>query len=617
MNYETDTSSQQSRRILLRIVRYFKPYRSVLATAMIATAFVGAADSAIALAGSMLMELFSAISQSILSGGPLQAHLVRDLGGIRLWDFTVAGADAARRTLWLLSGLTVALVLVKGTVHFTKEYLLWGVTHRVLMRFKEQLFNHIVRFPLSTFDRDKSGDMLSRVTYDVSQMENAVRTGILLVKALIYALIFVTMMFLMDWSLTLAAIVVFPLSAMMIKFFGESIRRASGEASQNVADYTSFINEAISGAKEIKAFGRERDRQATFLRKITENFRHNMRIARIDAIHSPIQEFISTAGMVAVILFCGYRLLAGTMTIGDLSGFIFLLINAYKPIKKLGTTNTVLQRAIASGNQIFMLLDRPVESDVIGSGNLKPAPVKGELAFHNVRFGYHENHPVLKGIDLIVEPGETLALVGPSGAGKSTLISLIPRFYPLREGSIKLDATELADFDLDYLRSLIAVVPQETILFAGTIEENIRLGRPDATWDEVEAAAKAANADRFIKGFEDGYRSEVGERGVQLSGGQRQRIAIARAVLRDPRILLLDEATSSLDSESEKSVQEALERLRRDRTTIIIAHRLSTVHSADRIAVMVDGRLVEIGSHGELYAAGGVYRKLYEMQFAA
>jgi len=316
------------------------------------------------------------------------------------------------------------------------------------------------------------------------------------------------------------------------------------------------------------------------------------------------------------VVFCGLRIIAGNMTIGDLTGFLALLTFAYKPIKDLGEANAVLQRAFASGRRIFSLLDEPDEGRVIGGGDLKPA-VKGYLTFRDVHFSYRDGEEVIRGVNLKVDAGKTLALVGPSGGGKSTIVSLIPRFYVPLSGVIELDGLDIARFDLVWLRSQMAFVPQETILFSGTIEDNIRIGGPEADFERIRAAARAANAEEFIENLPEGYKSQVGERGVQLSGGQRQRIAVARAILRDPKILLLDEATSALDSNSEKLVQEALDRFRRDRTTIVIAHRLSTVQSADFIAVIDQGRVVEQGTHRELYGAGGLYRSLCDQQFGA
>ena len=340
-----------------------------------------------------------------------------------------------------------------------------------------------------------------------------------------------------------------------------------------------------------------------------------MKIAKYATLNAPIQEFVSTIGMAGVIIFCGYRMLSGAMTIGDLTAFMILLTYVYKPIKTLGETNAVIQRAVASGRRIFDLIDQPDEAVIIGSGSHKPERVEGAVAYRDVSFSYDEENRALEHVSLEIAAGETVAFVGPSGGGKSTLVSLLPRFYPLTDGRIELDGVNVADYDLAVLRSQIAVVPQETVLFSGTIEENIRLGAPDASDAELIEACKSANAHDFIEHLPEGYQSQVGERGAQLSGGQRQRIALARAILRDPRILILDEATSALDSESERLIQEALDRFRLNRTTLIIAHRLSTVQSADRIAVMSEGKLAEIGTHDELIVTDGIYKRLYEQQF--
>ncbi len=601
--------------ILRRFGIYFRPYKLRIIISLIAAVMVALADTSIAFIASLITDLFAGLTQSATAGSTLNIHFIREKFGLTFYDFRISDAGQVVTMLWIVALATLAIILLKGAFHFTKEYLMWGVTHRIIMQLKQVLFQRIVHFPLSFFDREKSGDVVSRVTYDVTQIENSIRSVVILVKSVIYAVIFVTAMFLMEWSLTLFVLAVFPVSGILIKLFGDRVRRISRSVSLNVADYTAFLSEAIGGAKVIKAFGREKVKETAFGSKVKDNFRFNMKIARLATLHSPVQDIFSSIGMAGVVVFCGYRILYGGMTFGNLAGFLVLLFNAYKPIKTLGEANVLLQRALASGRRIFNLIDQPDEAEIIGSGSVKLSEIRGRLDFRDVRFSYHEGSPVLNGIDLRIEAGETVALVGPSGGGKSTMVSLIPRFYPLRQGRIELDGTDIADLDLDHLREQIAIVPQETVLFSGSVEENILLGRPDASSAELVEAAKAANAHDFIEKLTDGYKTEVGERGVQLSGGQRQRIALARAILRDPKILLLDEATSALDSESERLIQEALDRFRCDRTTIIIAHRLSTVQSADRIAVIVEGRLVEIGPHRELYERNGVYRKLCDQQF--
>lgn len=605
----------EDRGILKRLLTYFKPHRATLGLALCGAFLVGISNAAIAPVAKILMDLFSGLSQAALSGGQIDIRLTQNAFDHVLYDLTIKNHQQAEHLIWSITLIAFVLIFFKALVHFGKEFLLWRVTNKVLMQLKHELFTHTIQLPQATFDREKSGEMLSRVTYDVTQVENAVRSAINLAKSVIYAVIYLLAMFYIAWSLTLLALAVFPLSALLIKLFGDRIRSISRKVSLNVADYTSFLGEAISGAKVIKAFGQKQRQQDSFDRKIRDNYRYSMKIARLNSIHAPAQEIFSTIGMIAVLLFCGYRMLAGQMTVGDLTAFLILLTNAYKPIKSLGEVNAVVQRALASSRRIFNLLDIPDESRAIGGGSQRPKTVSGKLEFRGVSFAYNDSIPVLNDINIRINPGETLALVGPSGGGKSTFVSLIPRFYLLGEGDILVDDLPTDEWDTDYLRSVMAIVPQETILFSGTVLENIQFGKPDAGMSEIVSAAKAAYAHDFIQSLADGYGSQVGEHGVQLSGGQRQRIAIARAVLRDPRILLLDEATSALDTESERLIQDALEKFRRNRTTIVIAHRLSTVQSADRIAVIEAGRIIEIGSHSELVAAKGVYHKLCEQQF--
>lgn len=603
--------------IVKRFLVYFRPYKPQFVFVLIAAVFVALADSMIAFVGKLITDLFSGITQSQATGGPIEIHFYHDLMGKRLYDFTITGPDEIARMLWIIAGASIFFILLKAILHFAKEYMMWGVTHRVIMEIKRQLFSRIVHFPLRFFDQERSGDVVSRVTYDVTQIESSIRSAVVLIKSFVYAIVFVIGMFLMEWSLTIFVLAVFPVSGYTIKYFGDRIRRISRRVSLNVADYTAFLNEAIAGLTVIKAFTREREKELKFNEKIKENFRYNMKIAKLNTLHSPVHDLSSAIGMAGVILFCGYRILYGGMTFGNLTGFVLLLINAYKPIKALGEANTVLQRALASGRRIFNLLDQPDELAEIGSGTQTLTSVEGTIAFKKVSFNYSENKAVLHDIDLTIAAGETIALVGPSGGGKSTLMSLIPRFYPIRQGCIELDGTDIARLDLTFLRQQIAYVTQETVLFSGSVVDNIRIGDPLASEEAVIRAARASYSHDFIVELPNGYETEVGERGVQLSGGQRQRIAIARAILHEPRILLLDEATSSLDSESEYLIQQALDEFRRNRTTIMIAHRLSTVQSADRIAVIDNGALVEIGTHTSLYKAGGMYRRFYDQQFGA
>lgn len=607
--------------ILRRFGGYFKPYRFRIAVSLTAAILVALSDTTIALVGKLITDLFSGITQNVSAGEAIRINFIHRVLGRDLYNFTIEGMDSAGTMLWVIALATIVIIILKGHFHFLKEYTMWGVTHRIIMKLKQQLFGRIVNLPLSYFEHVKSGEVLSRVTYDVTQLESSIRSVIVLVKSFVYATIFVIAMFLMEWSLTLFVLAVFPISGLIIKLFGDRVRRVSRKISLNVADYTAFLGEAISGAKVIKAFNRQKDQNRAFGAKVRDNFRFNMKIAKLATLHSPVQDIFSTIGMAGVVVFCGFRILHGGMTFGNMTGFILLLFNAYKPIKTLGEANVVLQKALASGRRIFSLIDQPDEGRIIGSGSKKLDEVKGRIDFKDIRFSYQEDvsgeqpHLALRGIDLKINAGETVALVGPSGGGKSTLVNLIPRFYPLHDGKIELDGTDIAELDIDHLRAQIAIVPQETLLFSGSVEENIRFGRPEATFEQIIVAAKAANAHDFISQLPGGYQSEVGERGAQLSGGQQQRISIARAILRDPKILLLDEATSSLDSESEHLIQEALERFRKNRTTIVIAHRLSTVQSADRIVVVVAGKVEEIGSHQELYERGGIYRRLCDQQF--
>lgn len=601
--------------VLKRFGSYFSPYKPQLIFALIAAVIVALSEGSVAFVGKLVTELLAGITKAVSGNEVIQIRFHREMWGRSLYDYQVTGPEEVLRMLWIIVLVSLAIRLLKNIFHFSKEYTIWRVTYRIVMLLKKQLFARVVNLPMAFYDRERSGDVVSRVTYDVSQIESSIRSTIVLAKSSIYLIVYIIGLFLMEWSLTLLVLGVFPILGFIIKLFGDRIRKFSRTVSLNVADYTAYLSEAIGGAMVIKAFGQEQARMKTFDAKIEDNFHFNMKIAFLNTLHAPSNDILSTLGMVGVIVFCAYRILYGGMTFGDLTGFVVLLARTYAEIKSLGDANNVIQRAIASGRRIFNLLDQPDENLVIGGGERKLPRVSGRIAFRGIRFAYVDDTPVLNGIDLEIAAGETVALVGPSGSGKSTLVRLIPRFYPLKEGRVELDEIDTAELDLGFLREQIAIVPQETVLFSGTVAENIRLGKPDATEFEVIEAAKASNSHDFIRDLPGGYEAQVGERGVQLSGGQRQRLAIARAILRNPRILLLDEATSSLDSESERLIQDALERFRRNRTTVVIAHRLSTVQSADRIAVIDRGLVAEIGPHRELYDRMGLYRKLYDQQF--
>jgi ATP-binding cassette, subfamily B, bacterial MsbA len=519
----------------------------------------------------------------------------------------------------------VALVMLgvfvlQALFNFTQSYLLSFVGERVMADLRLRTFAHLQRMSLRFFNDRQVGELTSRITNDVTTIQNVMTVNIAaFLQSLVTFAGALAIMFFLSNRLTLLTMTVVPAMLVAAIFFGRRIRGISTEVQDRMASATAVVQEAVAGIRVVQSFAREPYEIGRFRRAIEEAFRTSMRRTRTRATFLPVVSFLAFSAIVLVIWYGGQQVLARQMSPGDLGSF---LIYAGTIAASLGTFTGLysqLQEALGATHRVFAILD--TEPDIRDRPDAIALPsARGEIVFDHVEFEYDPDedteNAILDDITLRVAPGEILALVGPSGAGKTTLVNMIPRFYDPTAGRITIDGYDLRDVKLHTLREQIGIVPQETLLFSGTIRENIHYGKLDATEQQIVEAATAANAHQFIAELPHGYDTVVGERGVKLSGGQRQRVAIARALLKDPRILILDEATSALDSESEALVQEALERLMVGRTTFVIAHRLSTVQIADRIAVMDRGRIVELGSHADLIAENGLYARLYAMQFS-
>ncbi len=523
-----------------------------------------------------------------------------------------------RGDLQLLNQITVGLLavfFVRSVTTLLQNYNLNYVGEKMTKDVRVELYAHLQSLSLAFFSVHRAGEIVSRLSSDVTVMRTALTSNInTLLQQTLIAIGSIIIMLVLNWRLTLFILVLTPIIGVLGAMFGAWLRRTSTQVQDELAGATTVVDEVLQGIRVVKSFAREPYEIHRYETAIDKAFAASIRVLRIRSLFGPIVAFLSFGGLAMVLWFGGREVLAERLTGGELIAFLIYGLTVAGAFGSLVNLYTQFQEALGATRRVFQLLDVvPDVRDAPGAQDIRK--IEGHIQFEDVSFAYEDGHEVLHHIDLEVEPGEILALVGPSGAGKSTMFNLIPRFYDPTEGRVCIDGTDLRTITQASLREQIAIVPQEALLFGGTIHENIRYGKLDATEAEIIAAAEAANAHEFITELPDGYDTVVGERGVRLSGGQRQRVAIARAVLKDARVQLLDEATSSLDSESEHLVQEALGRLMQGRTTIIIAHRLSTIQIAHRIAVIDKGSIVELGTHDDLMAQGGLYARLYDMQF--
>jgi subfamily B ATP-binding cassette protein MsbA len=514
----------------------------------------------------------------------------------------------------------VTLTLLKGVCLYYSNFLMNAAGQRVVTELRDTLYAHVMGQSLGFFAHHPTGRLMSRMSSDVDQVQEAVSTTLgELFREAILLVALMAWIFYVDWRLAVLSLVIAPVALLLSLTMGRRVRRASWKGREQVAGLADLLQQTISGIRIVKAFGMEQHEERRFRAASARLFAVNLRAAGILFLNSPVMELAGVLAFVPLLFYAERRIAAGTLSLGVFGGSLFSLFRMYDPIRKLSRIHIQFQRAFASASRIFELLETSLAiQDRPGARVLHG--LRDGIEFDEVSFSYGDpSSPadVLRGIRLEVRRGEVVALVGPSGAGKTTLVNLIPRFYDVTRGAIRIDGVDLRDFTQASLRRNISVVTQETFLFNGTIHENIAYGEPDASEERIEGAARAALAHEFVQRLPMRYETRIGERGQRLSGGERQRISIARAILKDAPILVLDEATSALDSESEKLVQQALLNLMVDRTTFVIAHRLSTVRRATRIVVLDGGVIREMGTHDELLERGGIYSHLFRMQFAS
>lgn len=596
-------------KLYTRLLNYLRPYRLVFVASLAAVALGSILDG-------FTMILLIPFLRSLFG----EAAVLQAGGGLveRVLDLTVGPFLSRSEPSAALRNVVIVVIiglLLKNVFFYTANALGVKVREGIVRDMRNQLYGHLQKLPLGFFDRHKTGQLIARVFSDTSQTKEVITYAISdLLKHAVSLMAFVTALVLISWKLTLLALVVAPLFLGFLKPMLWRLRRGFRRAYEAQGELTSMLQETASGARLVKAYGAEEFERERFVKTNQAYFRDLVRAERVRLLSSPLSEMLGSIVTLVLVWVGAQFVFSGQLTAEAFLTFLTISLRAQSPIKALTTFPARAQASLAAADRFFEILDTGGET--VQTGGRRVDGFEHRIEYENVHFAYDGNEAVLQGINFEVQRGEVLAVVGPSGAGKSTVVDLLPRFYEPGRGRITLDGFDIREIRLDSLRQLLGIVSQETLIFHDTVRANIAYGAPDRfSQEEIEAASRAANAHDFIMTLPEGYDTVLGDRGVRLSGGQRQRIAIARAILRDPPLLIFDEATSSLDSESERLVQGAIQRLLANRTVIVVAHRLSTIQGADKIIVLEAGRIVESGRHDELLARRGVYRRLYEMQF--
>ena len=627
-----------------RFVRYHAPYTGSLLLAMAFALVVAVCDL-----GAIQILADTINTLEIVGGNPFDETVsIRYFQREGLFAFEglemslMDAGDALKAFLWLLGGL-LSLVFIKGFFVYGNDYVMARVGHKLSFRLRNTLYERIVSAPLGILREERTGDLMARITDDVRVWQNLVAAMANIIRAVVLVSVFVSVMLVTSFKLTLFVLLILPFLAYFITSIGIRIRGASIEIQQQSANIYSQLKETLAGIKIIKSFTSEHAEIKRFQAINWNQYCSAIRRARFAALLPPTIEWLGALGVATVFGLGCWQVITGQLSTGWFIGYVTMVSWMFKPIKTIGSVNSALQQCLVSAERIFYLLDfgpemhrenderqynRRMNSEEDAAGGIQLQSIHGAVTFQNVSFSYPQPlianlkdphtraKPVIDNVTFGAKPGEVVALVGPSGSGKTTLLNLLLRFYEVSSGKILIDDVSISEVNLESLRRNIALVPQDTFLFDGTILENIGYGCPDATDEAIIAAAKKANAHEFITNTPQGYKTPVGEAGMKLSGGEQQRLSIARALLKDAPILILDEATSSLDTQSEALIQKSLANLMEGRTSFIIAHRLSTVVRADKILVIKDGEILETGRHETLLASGGLYQKLCEMQLS-
>ncbi len=617
-------------KIYLRILRYIKPYWIHLVGSTLCI-FLFVIFSSISLFS--VMPFLSTIFDSQGNAGIEAVEIVNEtspsLPGESIQEkFDTVKQEVYRfflgsdwqqnrsKSLQQLCILMVIIIFLKSLFGYLQAYFMATVEQGIIKDIRDDIYTHMNKLSLSYFHHNRTGKLISRITNDVNLVNSGISASFFtMVKDPLLVIVYLTFAFFLSWELSLIAVLILPFSLIIISWIGLKLRKESVVSLERIADVTSVLQETITGVRVVKAFGMEQFENRKFMNQTYAYFRTLLKLTRIRNLASPLTEFLGTTVGVGILWYGGQKVFMGNMlSPEEFIYFLLLIFSIMQPVKEISTVNNRIQEALAAGGRIFKIID--IEPEIQNSPDaMTLKKFEQDVVYQNVTFSYNGFDSVLDHINLKVKKGQVLAIVGPSGAGKSTLVDMLPRFYDPQEGKIEIDGYELKKIKIEDVRALMGIVTQETILFNDTVRNNIAYGLENISLKKVIQAAKVANAHDFIEDMEQGYDTFIGERGVKLSGGERQRLAIARAMLKDPPILVLDEATSSLDTESEKLVQEAMERLMKNRTSFVIAHRLSTILHAHEIVVLDEGKIVEQGTHLQLLKRGGLYRRLYDMQF--